>query len=82
MTPDIAQGACMALEDAVVLPKCLRDNTDPVAALRAYEARRIGRTGSLQRRARVVGAVGQVERPWAWAVRDQLFIKIVGRFQS
>src|SRR5262249_55874907 len=39
-TPNLGQGACQALEDAVVLARCLRENTDVAAAFRAYEARR------------------------------------------
>ena len=40
MTPFTGQGACQAIEDAVVLADCLRDEPDVAAALRAYEARR------------------------------------------
>ena len=43
-TPNLGQGACQAIEDAVVLGKALRDADDPVAALRAYEDRRRART--------------------------------------
>jgi salicylate hydroxylase len=45
MLPFLAQGACMALEDAYVLARCLeRDRADPTAALARYEAARIART--------------------------------------
>ena len=40
MTPFTGQGACQAIEDAVVLAECLRDEPDVTAALRRYEARR------------------------------------------
>src|SRR5262249_51837330 len=45
MPPFQAQGAAMAIEDAVVLTQCLaRDEDRPEAALKAYEARRKPRT--------------------------------------
>ena len=47
MTPNLGQGACQAIEDGVALTRCLAANSDPVAALRAYEARRIPRTAPL-----------------------------------
>jgi 2-polyprenyl-6-methoxyphenol hydroxylase-like FAD-dependent oxidoreductase len=37
MTPNLGQGACQALEDAVVLASCLDGATNLAAALRAYE---------------------------------------------
>jgi len=41
MTPNLGQGACQALEDALVLAKELQANADIPTALRAYEALRI-----------------------------------------
>lgn len=41
--PSIGQGAAMAIEDAVVLAKCLRDSPDPESAFTAYERARRGR---------------------------------------
>ena len=43
-TPTFGQGACMAIEDAVVLANCLQRGKEPVAALRDYEKRRRRRT--------------------------------------
>ena len=51
-TPDIGQGGCAALEDAVVLGEALRDGGDIAAALRQYEARRGGRVRDLILKAR------------------------------
>ncbi|MCF6689462.1 FAD-dependent urate hydroxylase HpxO [Raoultella terrigena] len=51
-TPDIGQGGCAALEDAVVLGEALRDGGDIAAALRQYEARRCGRVRDLILKAR------------------------------
>lgn len=52
-TPDIGQGGCMALEDAVVLAIALQTNTLGVEdALQRYQDRRAGRAGELVLRAR------------------------------
>ncbi|MCC0075221.1 MAG: FAD-dependent monooxygenase [Rhodobacter sp.] len=51
MVPFMAQGACMAIEDAVVLARAL-DSVDPAgvpAALERYQAARIPRTAEVQR---------------------------------
>ncbi|GJP10099.1 monooxygenase [Mycobacterium marinum] len=52
-TPDIGQGGCSAMEDAVALQWELKDNpTDVAAALAAYQASRTERAGDLVLRAR------------------------------
>jgi 2-polyprenyl-6-methoxyphenol hydroxylase-like FAD-dependent oxidoreductase len=43
-TPDLAQGACQAIESGAVLARALRIAADPVQALRDYEAERRRRT--------------------------------------
>ncbi|WP_370207469.1 FAD-dependent monooxygenase, partial [Pararhodobacter marinus] len=48
MVPFMAQGACMAIEDAVVLARALTDAADVDAALAAYEAERKPRTARIQ----------------------------------
>jgi salicylate hydroxylase len=54
MLPFLAQGACQAIEDAVVLARCLVEaGTGAVAAaLRRYEATRQPRVGQVQRASR------------------------------
>ncbi|MEU6023261.1 FAD-dependent monooxygenase [Micromonospora sp. NBC_01739] len=47
-----AQGACQALEDAVVLARHLTPGASPEAGLRGYAAERAGRTAAVQRAAR------------------------------
>ena len=58
MLPYLAQGACMAIEDAASLAAELAARPDDVAAaLGAYEHHRFPRTASVQLAAREVGAV-------------------------
>jgi 2-polyprenyl-6-methoxyphenol hydroxylase-like FAD-dependent oxidoreductase len=82
MTPNLGQGACQALEDAVVLAGCLDAETDLVAALRAYEQRRIPRTSQIVRQSRRIGQVGQWQHPLACVVRDSLTKHVLARGQD
>jgi 2-polyprenyl-6-methoxyphenol hydroxylase-like FAD-dependent oxidoreductase len=72
MTINLGQGACQAMEDGVVLAKCLAAEEDTVAALRAYEAKRIPRTAPIVRRSRMIGELGQWKNPLACRVRNQI----------
>jgi 2-polyprenyl-6-methoxyphenol hydroxylase-like FAD-dependent oxidoreductase len=54
-TPFLGQGACMAIEDAVVLSRCLGSVPGVTAALRAYENQRRARTAWIQGFARGLG---------------------------
>ncbi len=51
-TPDIGQGGCAAMEDAVVLGEMFRETNDIPTALRQYEARRCDRVRDLVLKAR------------------------------
>jgi len=51
MLPYLAQGACMAFEDAYVLAKCWDEFDDPDAALGAYERLRAPRVARVMREA-------------------------------
>jgi 2-polyprenyl-6-methoxyphenol hydroxylase-like FAD-dependent oxidoreductase len=72
LTPNLGQGACLAIEDAVVLAECLQANPDPAAALRRYEALRQPRTAGIGRRALHLGWIGQWESAPACWLRDRL----------
>jgi 2-polyprenyl-6-methoxyphenol hydroxylase-like FAD-dependent oxidoreductase len=69
-TPNLGQGACMALEDALVLARSLAENVmDISAGLRRYESLRYARTAFLTREARRVGWVGQLNNRFAVGLR-------------
>jgi 2-polyprenyl-6-methoxyphenol hydroxylase-like FAD-dependent oxidoreductase len=71
MTPNLGQGACQALEDAVVLAAALAQGPDTAAALAAYDAERRPRTRSVTVAARKAGRMGQqLSRPAAVALRN------------
>jgi 2-polyprenyl-6-methoxyphenol hydroxylase-like FAD-dependent oxidoreductase len=72
-TPALGQGACQAIEDAVVLGRCIAERHESVtAALRAYERHRVGRTNAMTRQARQLGSIGQWESRVACWLRDRM----------
>lgn len=81
MTPHLGQGACQAIEDAVVLARCLVDADDVAAALRDYEALRFERTARLVERSRQLGRVAQWRSPIARAFRDAVLPLVPARVQ-
>lgn len=73
MTPYLGQGACMAIEDAVVLAAACADHADLDAALRHYDLERGPRTQSIAKASRMVGRMGhKLANPAAVKLRDAL----------
>ncbi|KAJ3157694.1 hypothetical protein HDU89_000070 [Geranomyces variabilis] len=71
MTPNIGQGANCALEDAVVLAKCLARYPDHNVAFARFEALRKERTAKIVADAARVNATSYVTNPLAsWALRQ------------
>lgn len=73
MMTSLGQGACMAVEDAVVLAHHLKDAEDPQRALRAYEAARRPRTQKIVEGAHALSALEQTEQPLRILGRDLFF---------
>lgn len=69
-TPNLGQGACLAIEDAVALAACLNSATDIAPALRAYESQRIKRTHAIVDLSWQIGKVGQIDNKLACWLRD------------
>jgi 2-polyprenyl-6-methoxyphenol hydroxylase-like FAD-dependent oxidoreductase len=76
MTPNLGQGACQAIEDAIVLGSSLQNEADVVAGLKCYEMRRIKRVHTIVRLARLIGQVVQLENPLVSSGRDALMKRI------
>ncbi|GGM88757.1 monooxygenase [Thermopolyspora flexuosa] len=74
MTPHLGQGACQAIEDAVVLAHVAATSGD----LAEYTAARLPRTTAIARRSRSIGRVSTWANPVAIAVRD-LALSLAGR---
>jgi len=69
-TPNLGQGGCMAIEDALAIAAALRGVNDPVPALRAYEESRLERTTYVIEQSKVMGFMLQLENPIAVYLRD------------
>jgi 2-polyprenyl-6-methoxyphenol hydroxylase-like FAD-dependent oxidoreductase len=63
MTPNLGQGACQAIEDAVALADCLKGTTTISEVLNNYEERRITRANRISRLAHYIGQAVQWENP-------------------
>jgi 2-polyprenyl-6-methoxyphenol hydroxylase-like FAD-dependent oxidoreductase len=72
MTPNLGQGACQAIEDAIVLANCLQRTRDVAVALEAYERARIKRTRAIAHASWRLGRIGQLDGRLACALRDLL----------
>jgi 2-polyprenyl-6-methoxyphenol hydroxylase-like FAD-dependent oxidoreductase len=81
-TPNLGQGACQALEDAIVLADCLRRGGLTETALREYESARRERTALVTRRSWSLGRMFQLENRLAVAVRNWLFRRGFGERQG
>jgi salicylate hydroxylase len=69
--PFMAQGAAMAIEDAAVLSRCLREGSEVRASLKQYEALRKPRTTYVQRASQRNGRVFHARPPLSW-LRDRV----------
>ena len=75
MTFNVGQGACQAIDGAVIMAGELRETANVV---RAYEIQRIERTSGLIERAWRQGKILQWHNPIACAFRDRFFVRLVG----
>ncbi|MEH1130584.1 FAD-dependent monooxygenase [Micromonospora sp. CPCC 206061] len=71
VTPDIGQGACLAIEDAVVLADALH-RTGIDEALATYDVARRPRTQQLARTSGTLGRILQTGNPAATLLRDTI----------
>jgi 2-polyprenyl-6-methoxyphenol hydroxylase-like FAD-dependent oxidoreductase len=70
MTNALGQGANQAIEDALVLARCLAEQADPIAGLRGYEAARIPRTTKFASMSWSLARASRLHNPAACLLRD------------
>ncbi len=80
MTPNLGQGGCMAIEDALVLSRCLKDVQPVETALERYWRSRRERVEAVVRDSRRFGFFGQLQNPLLCALRDGITIATQGRW--
>ena len=78
-TPNLGQGACQALEDAVVLADAISRSTTIEAGLRAYENRRRARANYVITQSWHLGNVLQLTNPMAVWLRDVISSTALGQ---
>jgi 2-polyprenyl-6-methoxyphenol hydroxylase-like FAD-dependent oxidoreductase len=69
-TPNLGQGACMSIEDAVVLANCIGKMYDPQDAFKAFERLRIDRTTRIVNASYSMGKVAQLGNPLLVQLRN------------
>lgn len=72
-TPNLGQGACQAIEDAVFLAEMLKKYPDPEQAFRFFEQKRLPRTRFIVETSRRMGAIAQWQNPVLAGLRNILF---------
>jgi 2-polyprenyl-6-methoxyphenol hydroxylase-like FAD-dependent oxidoreductase len=69
-TPNMGQGACMAVEDAVVLANLLETSPNPEGAFKLFEQKRIRRTTKIVNDSWQIGKLAQWENPFMISLRN------------
>lgn len=72
-TPNMGQGACMAIEDAIVAANCLNSETDIKNAFLLFEQKRKKRTHDIVNQSYQLGKLAQLENAVLQGVRNTLF---------
>lgn len=76
MTPNLGQGGCQAIEDAVVLARALATSPSVADALHRYEKVRIPRANAMVTQSFRLGRIAQWENPALIALRDALLRRL------
>lgn len=72
-TPNMGQGACMAIESAWALAYCLSEESNPAAAFAFYHELRAARTRMITTQSYRMGGLAQTLSPWKAKVRNAVF---------
>ena len=81
-TPNMGQGACQAIEDAVVLADEIKQNATIEAAFKAFEKRRLKRTHYVVNTSWALGKVAQTESRLLAGLRNFIFRLIPKRMSA
>jgi 2-polyprenyl-6-methoxyphenol hydroxylase-like FAD-dependent oxidoreductase len=73
-TPNMGQGACMAIEDAAILANCIENYATTEEAFTSFEAKRIKRTTKIVNNSWTIGKVAQLENRMMIQLRN-LFMR-------
>ncbi len=80
MTPNMTQGASLAIEDAYCLAHKLAVSDSMTGALAAFYHARKDRVAAIQRRSHLLGAIGQVENKVLCNIRNYCWRRVPDRW--
>ncbi|HET9487267.1 MAG TPA: FAD-dependent monooxygenase [Chryseosolibacter sp.] len=69
-TPNMGQGACMAIEDAAVLARCVEESASIPEAFQQFEKKRIERTTAIVNKSWTLGKMAQLENRFLIGLRN------------
>jgi 2-polyprenyl-6-methoxyphenol hydroxylase-like FAD-dependent oxidoreductase len=69
-TPNLGQGACQAIEDAVILADEIKNNDDIAKAFKFFERRRLNRTHWIVNESAFIGKLAQIQNKILIKIRD------------
>lgn len=82
MTPNTGQGAGQAMEDAIALYHCLKQNSDIHAALYRYDQLRVAHTKKILEMSRLVGKAATLESTLLILFRDTILPLLPDSFMN
>lgn len=81
-TPNLGQGACQAIEDAVILSKVLKYHRKVEDAFAEFERLRIPKTTKIVNLSRRIGEAAQLDRPLAIGIRNSVMRILPSKWQE
>jgi 2-polyprenyl-6-methoxyphenol hydroxylase-like FAD-dependent oxidoreductase len=81
-TPNMGQGACQAMEDAVILMNTLKNSEDPQKAFVEFEKKRLKRTHYIINTSARIGKLAQLENKLACRIRNFLLRSLPARINE
>lgn len=78
-TPNLGQGACQAIEDAVILADELKNSVDIIKAFKLFERRRLKRTHWIVNESSFLGKIAQLENKSLIFLRN-FFMRIMPKY--
>lgn len=81
-TPNMGQGACQAIEDAIILAEELGKESEVSIAFKNFEKRRVKRVNAIVKKSWVLGKIAQLENPLFTKLRNLIFRSVPSRLNE
>lgn len=72
-TPNMGQGACQAIEDAIIIGEELEKESNVSIAFKAFEKRRAKRVNGIVKKSWILGKIGQLDNKFLIKLRNFVF---------